>query len=109
MVSEGNKQLQQAIAPALRVQGFKKAGPTWRKWTPDATAVLNIQGSQWGPSFYVNLGVLFRALDNRDKPCEYHCHVRTRLDSLVPDVARLLDVLDLDKPIPPEDRNRELE
>jgi len=109
MASENNKWLQQALAPALKQRGFKKSGATWRRGSGDAIEVLNLQGSQWGPSFYVNLGVYFRALGDRDQPTEYQCHVRTRLDEIVPDRARLHALLDFEHPIPESDRARELE
>ena len=57
MASENNKWLQQALAPALTQRGFKKSGATWRKASADSIEVLNLQGSRWGPSFSVNLGV----------------------------------------------------
>src|SRR5258705_1657189 len=107
MASENSKWVQQALAPALKLRGFKKSGATWRKEGGEAIGVLNLQGSQWGPSFYVNLGVYFRALGDRDKPIEYHCHVRTRLTELVPDRERLNAILDFDKLVRDDIRARE--
>lgn len=104
MPSDLNKQIQRILAPALRARGFTKTGATWRKAYPDAIAVLNLQGSQWGPSFYVNLGIYLRALGTNEKPLEYDCHIRTRLDELVPDRARLAQLLDFDQPMADPDR-----
>ena len=109
MASENSKRLQQALAPALKERGFKKSGATWRKVSDEGIGVLNLQGSQWGPSFYINLGVYFRALGDRDQPTEYHCHVRTRLTELVPDRERLNALLDFEKPVQEGVRVRELE
>lgn len=109
MASENSKRLQRALAPALKQRGFKKSGATWRKGSDDAIGVLNLQGSQWGPSFYLNLGVYFRALGDSDQPAEYHCHVRTRLTDLVPDGERLNGLLDFEKPVSEDVRVRELE
>lgn len=91
--------MQQALAAAMKAHGFLKAGPTWRKTTDDAVAVFNIQGSQWGRQYYVNLGTYFRAAGDRGKPCEYHCHIRMRLTDVVPDSSRLNDLLDFEKPM----------
>jgi hypothetical protein len=109
MASENSKRLQLALVPALKQRGFKKAGPTWRKASDEAIGLLNVQGSQWGPSFYIKLGVYFRALGDSDRPTEHHCHLRTRLIDLVTDRERLNGLLDFDKPVQEEVRVRELE
>ena len=96
MASENNKFLQRALAPELKLYGFKKSGATWRQRSDEAISVLNLQGSQWAPSFYINLGVYFRGLGNREQPAEYECHIRARLDALVSDRARLNSLLDFD-------------
>lgn len=108
MPSDLNKHLQTAIAPTLKVRGFSKSGATWRRIHPDAIALLNLQGSQWSPSFYVNLGIYFRPLGTNERPLEYNCHIRTRLDELVPDRARLAQLLDFDQPIPEPERFAEV-
>jgi hypothetical protein len=109
MASENSRRLQHALAPALKQAGFEKSGATWRKTNDDVVSVLNLQGSQWGPSFYVNLGVYFRALGDREAPCEADCHIRTRLDDLVPDPARDICLLDFEEPIQESVRFQELE
>jgi hypothetical protein len=109
MASENNKWLQRALAPALKLRGFKKSGATWRKESGDAIGVLNLQGSQWGPSFYLNLGVYFRALGDGDQPPESHCHIRTRLTEIVPNRERLNALLNFEQPVEDNVRARELE
>lgn len=109
MPSEENKKLQLALAPALKTRGFTKERATWRKPNAGSICVLNLQGSQWGPSFYVNLGVYFRALGTKNSPTEYHCHLRARLTDLVSERERVNDLLDFEKTIPPEVRFKELE
>lgn len=99
MASELNKQIQRVLAPVLKPYGFRKAGATWRRPYTDSIGVLNLQGSQWGWSFYVNVGVYFRALGGKAAPLEYDCQMRTRLDSLLPSRDRLLQVLDCEDPI----------
>jgi hypothetical protein len=93
----------------LKASGFRKDAATWRKSYEDSVGVVNIQGSQWGRSFYINLGVYFHALGTKEQPLEYDCHVRTRLDELVTDRARLSDLLDWEKPLPDSERLPELE
>jgi len=109
MPSTQNKQLQKYLSIPLKANGFRKAGATWRKSCADAICVVNLQGSQWGSNdFYVNLGVYFTALGNNASPTEYRCHVRARLDSLVPDPRGLDRMLDLREPIPDDERGAQL-
>jgi hypothetical protein len=108
VVSEDNKLLQAAFAPDFKMRGFLKDGPTWRKTSPDAIVFFNIQGSQWGRQFHLNLGAYFRALGTEDRPIESRCHVRLRVSDLVPDRVRFNDLLDFEKAIAPSDRLEEL-
>ena len=62
-----------------------------------------------GPSFYVNLGLYFRALGDRERPCEASCHIRIRLSELVPNRERFNSLLDFEKPMQQNVRARELE
>lgn len=109
MPSANNKRFQQALADALKSRGFKKDGATWRSIHQHALGVINLQGSQWGPSFYVNLGVYFPAIGSNSSPSEAHCHIRTRLTELVPNRSMLIELLDFEKPVPEDARNAELE
>jgi hypothetical protein len=108
MTSPENKQLQRWIAPKLKVVGFRKTGATWRRTTEESVVLLNIQGSQWSRSFYINLGAYYRVLGDLDRPSEYQCHVRARLSQLVPDQRRLADLLDFERPMPDDERSTEL-
>jgi hypothetical protein len=108
MSSPNSKLLQAALAPSLKAAGFKKAGATWSRPSPLTIAVVNLQGSQWGPQFYVNLGVYFRELGGKLKPCEAECHIRTRLDAHVPDRARLRQLLDFEHDVDIQTRGMEL-
>lgn len=47
--------------------------------------VFNLQRSQWGPHYYVNIALWLRALGEDTRPKEYACHVRTRMDALFSD------------------------
>ena len=95
MSTPEKKQLEGAFAPLLKKIGFKKRGGTWHRAKSDGIQVVNIQGSQWSRIFYVNLGVYFPDLGKKETPAEYDCHIRSRLDELVPNHARLQQLLDL--------------
>lgn len=108
MASEYGKRIQRGLAPVLKARGYSKSGATWRKRNDLTIGVLNLQGSAWGPHFYVNLGIYFRALGDRDRPTEYHCHIRTRLGELVPDRSRLDALLDFETAFDEEPRIQEI-
>jgi hypothetical protein len=72
------------LAPLLKAEGFKKKGSTWHRLTSDGVHVVNIQGSQWGPEYYLNVGFYLAALGGDETPTEYRCHVRNRISA--PDV-----------------------
>ena len=86
------RRLAQNVAPVMKQAGFKKKGQSWRFATVETIAVLNLQKSQWGPGYYVNLGVLIRALDPHPQPDVFSCQIQTRLAELLPkfDAAREL-------------------
>jgi len=95
----------------MKAAGYKKDGATWRKADDVAIAVLNIQGSQFGATLFINLGIYFLALGTSVRPFEYDCHLRTRLTRMVPDPMRLTQLLDFSGvygSIPNDSRYREI-
>ncbi|MBZ0112958.1 MAG: DUF4304 domain-containing protein [Thermoanaerobaculia bacterium] len=84
------KTLQEALRltayPVLRKAGFKGSGVTLRRVVSPVIHVFNVQGSQWGGGFYLNLGVHLEGLPTisgqptNGKPTEYDCLVRRRLE-----------------------------
>lgn len=108
MASADNKLLQGALAPSFKERGFLKDGGTWRRTSPDAIVVFHIQGSQWGRQFYLNLGAYFRQLGPEAAPPERRCHLRVRMNVLVPDPLPLGKLLDFDEDIATSDRCTQL-
>lgn len=106
MVSQDIKQLRLALVPSFKACGFRKDGSTWRKAFRDAVVIFNIRGSEVRRRLSLTLGTFFRAMPNSG---EFRCHVRVRLSDLVPDRARLNDLLDFEKPIALQERLVELE
>lgn len=89
--------------------GSKKSG-SWYITGPDAIAVLNLQKSQYGPRYYLNVGLWFLVLGAEANPKLTHCHVQGRLEALVPADHRgnLETLLDLDQVVDDEERRTEL-
>jgi hypothetical protein len=73
----------------------KKSG-SWYRRTPEIIAVSNLQKSNYGPRYYFNHGFWLRSLGNDPYPKEWRCHVRTRLEDMLPgrahEIERLLDL-----------------
>lgn len=74
------------LAPVLRADGFKGSGRTYRRTVNGVVQVVNVQGSQGGGSFAINLGLHPIALPIRsDQPAdprkinEIDCAFRRRL------------------------------
>jgi hypothetical protein len=74
-----------AVSPLLKSHDFKKTGATWRRANEARIAVFNVQKSSWGGgTYYVNLGVYFRAIGNEPAPTANRCHVQVRLEVAEP-------------------------
>jgi hypothetical protein len=72
------------VASTLKSAGYKKKARTWWRTTPDSIQVVNLQKSPYGEQVYVNLGLYVRALGNEEFPPENRCHIRARLERVVP-------------------------
>jgi hypothetical protein len=69
----------------------KKSGSWYRRGT-DTIFVLNLQKSQYGASYYLNLGLWFLAVSDIAAPKSASCHVVNRLGRLAPESNDLLDL-----------------
>ncbi|WP_426210634.1 DUF4304 domain-containing protein [Massilia sp. TWP1-3-3] len=78
-------QLETSIAPQLKALGFRKQGQTWWLSNIETIGVINIQKSSFGPGVYINLGVYVKQLGQEERPPEYRCHVRARLEQIASD------------------------
>lgn len=89
--------------------GSKKAG-CWYVAGSDAIIVLNLQKSQYGPKYFINVALWFTGIGEAITPKPSHCHVQTRLETLVPEAVRLQveALLDLDVGIDDGERQTEL-
>ena len=95
------------LAPMFKAKGFRKTSATWRRDCDYLTQVFNIQKSQWGDQFYLNLGIYLRDPGNESRPTEYRCHVRCRAERLLEDeeLQTLRECLDFDTPLDREISN----
>ncbi len=83
---------------------------TWHKSLPDSILVVDLQKSQYGLQYYLNLGIWLKQLGEAQAPKEHQCHIRLRATALPAKGAKLLEqALDLeDMSISPEQREKVL-
>ncbi len=94
------------------VQGPAKGGrKTWYKRFPETILVLDLQKSDFGGKYFINLAIGASSLLHEDFPREEHCHVRLRVEEVLPDHDKQLTrALDLeDTTMVEEERKRWLE
>lgn len=77
--------------------GFTKKSGIWCRRQRETIAVLELQKSQYGSQYYVNVALWLLELGEASCPKEQACHLRSRLTQLLPDPDdQLKVVLDLD-------------
>jgi hypothetical protein len=72
-----------AFEGTLKGQGFTKKSGSWYLDKSQAILVAQLQKSQYGDKYYINLGIFLKALGDKQFPKEPQCHVRLRLCSVV--------------------------
>jgi hypothetical protein len=101
--------IQVAFDDFAKNAGFSKRSSSWYRSGSDVVTVLNLQRSQYGPKYYINIGLWLVALGEATTPKEHHCHVRTRLELLAGDARETLEkLLDIGSPMDDEARASEI-
>jgi Domain of unknown function (DUF4304) len=78
--------IRRILTPVIRQDGFRGSGRTFRRIVGDTVQVLNVQGSQYGGKFAINLGMQPISIPNfSDQPvdtrkitepdCEFRCRL----------------------------------
>jgi hypothetical protein len=102
------RMLEDWLSSVLLSRGFEKQRRNWYRNTDQVVVMLNLDKSPDGGQFYINLAASPRELLASDHPPEHHCHLRTRLESLVPDQLALERALDLEEAQIAEDERRQM-
>ncbi|MBL8711477.1 MAG: DUF4304 domain-containing protein [Alphaproteobacteria bacterium] len=89
------------IDEALNPAHFQRKSSTWYRYLDETILVVNLQKSNFGKQYYINLGIFAKDLrgdpDDKRDPKESDCHIRIRLDALEPaDQDRLRLLLNLE-------------
>jgi hypothetical protein len=110
------KSIQAPVARWANRAGFQKRSDTWYRRFPDLVQVLNLQKSQYGDQYYLNVGIYVPSIGaaNSQWPKEHQCHVRARAKTLVSeqsnDIARFESAMDLeDGSVSSDAREQEIE
>jgi hypothetical protein len=92
-------ELAEVISAVLVPAGFRKRKDTWYKANEDTITLLNLQKSQYGGQYFVNLAVYLRDLGTATSPSEHQSHIRVRLTAIAGGEASAIDeALDLEQP-----------
>lgn len=97
--------LQTAFDEFAGATGFTKKSGTWCRRRNEVIGVIELQKSQYGAQYFVNVALWLLALGEAQCPKEHVCHLRSRLSALLPDEEdRLAALLSLDVPMDEDDR-----
>jgi len=77
----------------MKGAGFSKHSGSWYRDTDDVITVAELQKSQYGLQYYVNIALWLRPLGEAKTPKEQACHVRSRLSLLVGSADGQLEAL----------------
>jgi hypothetical protein len=77
--------IKDAFGSAMKKAGFQKKSDGWYRDTNEAVLVANLQKSNFGEQYYVNLGIWLKVLGEVPFPKEYQCHIRVRAATLEPE------------------------
>ena len=75
------------IDSSLRSEGFQHKPGTWYREQEESVLVVNLQKSNFGEQYYINLGVLLKGSQGapvRLPPKEHECQVRLRVEAATP-------------------------
>ena len=76
-------ELKREVGAVFQRAGFVRKSGAWYKSGSDSTLVVELQKSDFGDFFYLNLGVSIKALSDEAFPKVNACHVSLRADALL--------------------------
>ncbi len=102
-------EIQQTFDAFGKSEGMVKKSGSWYKAEGEVTRVVNLQKSQYGRRYYVNVGYWLQAIEEAKFPPSEQCHILIRLDSLIADrEVEVNELLDFASEIPAEERTQRL-
>ena len=110
-----DNEIKLAVAETLKSADFQRGSNTWYRGLEETVLVVNVQKSNFGEQYYLNLGVFVKGLPvnlgGKLPPKENQCHIRLRIEALKRDEEhQLKQFLNReDKSIGTTDRKRGIE
>ncbi|WP_437483775.1 DUF4304 domain-containing protein [Sorangium sp. So ce1014] len=77
-----------ATDAALKSAQFLRKSGTWYRNVEETVLIVDVQRSNFGQQYYINLGIFVKGLAQqltKLPPKESECHIRLRLESLMPE------------------------
>ncbi|MFN8405358.1 MAG: DUF4304 domain-containing protein [Anaerolineales bacterium] len=94
---ESKHQIEVALVPVMKSNGYKKRKLTWHKQSPETILVFYCEKNRWGANRYsFLLGVYFYSLGGELTPPHYRCDVQVDLYTLVSNQEKFRQVVDFD-------------
>ena len=84
------KTFKKTIAIPFQKAGFVKKGQSWYLDGNDALIVINLQKSNWGERYYINMGIWLKAFGEASFPQFNHCHLYYRVENFFPENRELI-------------------
>lgn len=89
------------VQDALKDAQFQRKASVWYRDLEETVTVVDVQKSNFGEQYYINLGVLVKNVPPthgaKVPPKENQCHIRVRIEALKPNEAEHLKrILDLE-------------
>ncbi len=88
--------LKQTVTAELRPVGFARKGSAWYLQNEKIIAVVNLQKSEFGTLYFLNIGFWLREIEDIHNPKVERCHVQARAEGIWkcgrPSIADLLDL-----------------
>ena len=89
---------------------MEKHSGSWYARNQEITTVLNLQKSEYGPKYYLNVALCLNQANDAKYPKEWECHIRARVNQLLPDLRQeLQELLDLSTTVDEASRAGRLE
>lgn len=102
-------EIQRAFDAFGKSEGMVKRSGSWYRTGDEVIGVMNLQKSQYGPRYYINVGYWLQAIEEAKFPPDEQCHILIRLDALIADRGEEVKaLLDFDSEISGEERTQRL-
>lgn len=101
--------LAEVIDSILSRQDFQRKKKSWYLLNEETIEIVDLQKSDYGDSWYINLAIYLRSLGVEKYPAEYKSHIRSRLEMLVDDREDYESLTNLGSTMAEDDRRKRFE